>query len=177
MRRRLLVAVPVIVGIVIVILAAQMMMQSEQIQRKAETERAIVDNEPNGPTMQYETRTITMDDVHLTVEIADDTEKITRGLMFREHLPDDRGMLFLFERERPYTFWMMNMKINLDIIWLNSDGKVVHIVENAQPCVDEFNTAPCTYTPDEPAKYVLEVNSGFVNTYGITEDSMMKILT
>lgn len=126
---------------------------------------------------EYETRKITIDGVMLIVEIADDSEKIQKGLMFREKLPENQGMLFIFDEERKYSFWMMNMKINLDMIWLDSNGKVVHIVEDAAPCIDSAHTSQCTYNPDEPAKYVLEVNSGFVKKHGIDENSIMQILT
>jgi hypothetical protein len=123
---------------------------------------------------QYETRKITINNIPLTVEIADDNEKITKGLMFREGMEEDRGMLFIFEKEHGYQFWMMNMKFNLDIIWLDANGKVVHIVENAEPCIDAAHSSQCTYNPDEPAKYVLEVNAGFVKKHGIDENSIMK---
>jgi hypothetical protein len=129
------------------------------------------------PISEYEVRKITIDDVMLNVEIADDSEKIQKGLMFRESLPEDRGMLFIFEKEREYSFWMMNMKINLDMIWINSDGKVVHIVEDAAPCIDSAHTSQCTYNPDERAKYVLEVNSGFVQKHGINKNSVMRMFT
>ena len=126
---------------------------------------------------EYEVRKITIDNVMLNVEIADDSEKIQRGLMYRDMLPENQGMLFIFDEERKYQFWMMNMKINLDMIWLDSNGKVVHIVEDAAPCIDSAHTSQCTYNPDEPAKYVLEVNSGFVKKHGISENSIMHILT
>lgn len=126
--------------------------------------------------MKYEVRKITINDVPLTVEIADDSEKGARGLMFRDRLANDRGMLFIFEKEHKYQFWMMNMKFNLDIIWLDANGKVVYVVEDAEPCIDEAHTSLCTYSPDEQAKYVLEVNSGFVKEHGINKDSIMHIL-
>ena len=126
--------------------------------------------------LQYEVRKITINDVPLTVEIADDSEKTARGLMFRDRLADDRGMLFIFEKEHKYQFWMMNMKFNLDMIWLDANGKIVYAVEDAEPCIDETHTSLCTYSPDAPAKYVLEVNSGFVKEHGINKDSIMHIL-
>ena len=125
----------------------------------------------------YEVRKITIGDVTLDAEIADDSEKIEKGLMSREMLPENRGMLFIFEEERKYQFWMMNMKFNIDMIWLDANGKVVHIVEDAEPCIDAAHTSLCTFNPDEPAKYVLEVNSGFVQKHKINEDSVMRILT
>ncbi|MGH9876941.1 MAG: DUF192 domain-containing protein [Nitrososphaerales archaeon] len=133
---------------------------------------------PAVPTYgEYEVRKIMIDNVTLNVEIADDSEKIQRGLMYRDMLPENQGMLFIFDEERKYQFWMMNMKIDLDMMWFDSNGKVVHIVEDAAPCIDSAHTSQCTYNPDEPAKYVLEVNSGFVKKHGITEDSIMRILT
>ena len=131
----------------------------------------------NESQIKYETQKITIDNVQLTVEIADDSEKIQKGLMYRNRLPDNQGMLFVFEKESKYQFWMLNMKFNLDMIWINANGKVVHIVENATPCVDATQTSLCTYNPDEPASYVLEVNSGFVKKHGINENSIMKILS
>ena len=56
------------------------------------------------------------------------------GLMFRENMDSDRGMLFIFEKEGEYPFWMKNTLIPLDIIWINKDKEVVFISENAQPC-------------------------------------------
>jgi len=134
-------------------------------------------NETQTSVYDYEVRKITIDDVMLDVEIADDSEKTSRGLMFREMLPENRGMLFIFDEERKYQFWMMNMKFNIDMIWLDASGKVVHIVEDAAPCIDAAHTSLCTFSPDEPAKYVLEVNSGFVQQHGINENSVMRILT
>lgn len=132
--------------------------------------------EEKGQKFDYEIRKITINGIPLVVEIADDGPETAQGLMFRNSLQDDRGMLFIFEKEYEYTFWMMNMRFNIDIIWLNASGRVVHIVQDAEPCTDTTNTSACTFTPDQPAKYVLEVNAGFVRKHGIDENSIM-ILT
>jgi len=90
------------------------------------------------------------------VEIVDSDEKRQRGLMFRKSLEDDSGMLFIFDKEEIYPFWMKNTLIALDIIWIDSDLEVVYIAK-AVPCITE----ECeSYIPAEKAKYVLEVNSG-----------------
>jgi len=163
MRRNKIIATSIIAAIAVAIATLiPFLTQSDQTQT---------------PIYDYEVRKITIDNVTFDVEIADDSEKIQRGLMFREKLPEDRGMLFVFDEERKYQFWMMNMKFNLDIIWLDTNGKVVHIVEDAAPCIDAAHTSECTFNPDESAKYVLEVNSGFVQRYGINENSVMRILT
>ena len=134
-------------------------------------------NEQDRKESEYELWKITLDGIPLTVEIADDREKITQGLMFRDGLLENQGMLFPFEEEGKYQFWMMNMKFDLDILWLDGNGKVVYIAEDAQPCIDEAHTSLCTYRTDTPAKYVLEVNSGFVEKNGINENSVMKIIS
>jgi poly-gamma-glutamate synthesis protein (capsule biosynthesis protein) len=93
------------------------------------------------------------------VEIADTPEKQTEGLMYRDSLAKDRGMLFVFDKEAIYSFWMKNTLIPLDIIWLNGNKEVVFIKNNAQPCQDECPAIK----PDAEAKYVLEINSGLAN--------------
>lgn len=91
------------------------------------------------------------------VELALTSEEQSRGLMFRDHLDQDRGMLFVFQEEGIYPFWMKNTLIPLDIIWIGEDQKVVFISRNAQPCGSL--SCPMIY-PEEKAKYVLEVNAG-----------------
>ncbi len=98
------------------------------------------------------------------VEIAADDESRAMGLMFRDTLAEDRGMLFLFRREQPRSFWMMNTRIPLDIIYLDRDLRVVSITENARPCP----RAPCrAYPSGRPAQFVLEVNAGQAEALGL----------
>lgn len=107
-------------------------------------------------------------DTTVRVELADTAVKRAKGLMFRKSLEKDSGMLFVFPTEGKHSFWMANTYIPLDIIWIGSDMKIVHIEENVQPCVVEGSTMDklrdlCrVYTPSENAKYVLEVNGGWV---------------
>lgn len=94
----------------------------------------------------------------IALELAITQEEIGQGLMFRPSLPDDRGMLFLFEVERVPSFWMKNTMIPLDLLFLDGDGEVTEIMENAQPCAAE----PCPqYIPSSAAWAVLEVAAGF----------------
>lgn len=99
------------------------------------------------------------------VELAVTPQQRAQGLMFRRHLDYNRGMLFIFENEGRYSFWMKNTFIPLDIIWLNKDKEVVFIEENAQPCKENF-LCP-TIRPKAEAKYVLELNAGVVNDIGL----------
>ena len=99
-------------------------------------------------------------DYCFNVELVKKEQTRTQGLMFRENLDSDKGMLFIFEEEEKYSFWMKNTLLALDIIWINQDKQVVFIKENAQPCLEE----ECQrINPDKKAKYVLEINAGIVN--------------
>lgn len=89
-----------------------------------------------------------------TVEIADTLEKQMRGMMFRKNVPDDFGMLFVYNGEDYHSFWMKNCQVNLDIIFLNKDKQVVDMYIDVPPCKEE----PCNnYTTRILAKYVLEL--------------------
>ncbi len=71
-----------------------------------------------------------------TVEIADDDQERQRGLMYRRDLAPDAGMLFLFEREAPRSFWMHNTYVSLDIIYINAEGHIVSIAQHTTPLSD-----------------------------------------
>lgn len=110
------------------------------------------------------TREVCFESRCIDVKIADSSEERARGLMFVRELDEDEGMLFVFPEEDKYGFWMKNTFIPLDIIWIDSYGKVVYITENVQPC----KTETCeSYIPDENALYVLELNSGRANEMGL----------
>ncbi len=91
------------------------------------------------------------------VEIANTDQLREQGLMHRDHLPPDRGMLFVFEREQIWAFWMKNTLIPLDVIWMDSNGRIVDVAENMQPC----KTAPCPlYYPTHVSLFALEISAG-----------------
>ncbi len=96
-------------------------------------------------------------------EVADNILKKAKGLMFRKNLPKNQGMLFMFPNEDYHQFWMIFTKIPLDIIWINSKKKIVHIENNVQPSLINFNT----YGPKEKAKYALEINANLTKKHGI----------
>lgn len=92
-----------------------------------------------------------------TVEIADDKDSRTLGLMHRDSLDDEKGMLFIYEEERTPAFWMKNMQIPIDIIFMDKDFTVVDYFENVPPCEEE----PCErYMPASKSQYILEVTAG-----------------
>jgi uncharacterized membrane protein (UPF0127 family) len=95
-------------------------------------------------------------------ELAVTDQERQLGLMYRESINPDQGMLFVFEKEGIYSFWMKNMKICIDIIWLDKDKRIIHIEKNVPPC----KTEDCpSYTPAALSKYVLEIKSGFSEEY------------
>lgn len=105
--------------------------------------------------------------ITLKVEVADDEEERSRGLMEREELEEGRAMWFVFNEEAQRKFWMKNTKIPLDIIFFNKDKEVVSFVENMEPCLipedPEARRPNCpSYSSLEPAMYALEVPAGFV---------------
>jgi len=99
------------------------------------------------------------------VELADSRQERKTGLMFREHLKDNEGMLFKFDKEAIYPVWMKNVLIELDIIWIDKDKKVVFIKESAQP--HKKGPHP-SIRPTKKALYILEVNAGTVGRTALT---------
>lgn len=97
----------------------------------------------------------------IDMELATCEEEHARGLMYRKQMDENKGMLFIFQNEDMRSFWMRNTLIPLDIIYINSDKKVVSIAKNAK-VLDE------TSLPSEaPAMYVVEINAGLCDKYGI----------
>ena len=97
----------------------------------------------------------------IDIEIAETEEKQMQGLMYREQMKENHGMLFIFDRDDYRYFWMKNTVIPLDMIFVNFNFKIVTIRKNAKPY--DLNS----YASTAPAKYVVEVNAGFCDKYGI----------
>ena len=101
------------------------------------------------------------DPLQVHVEIADTEEKQQLGLMYRRELPELQGMLFLFPREAPLSFWMKNTPLPLDIIFINAAHTIVSIAQHTTP----FSEKPLP--SGSPAQFVLEVNGGFCQRHGV----------
>jgi len=102
--------------------------------------------------------------VCIEVELAREEAEHKRGLQLRASLGSNSGMLFIFPLSRRHSFWMKDTLIPLDIIWIDDTHRVVHIESNVPPC--KTDTCP-SYSPDEAALYVLEINAGYVKKIGI----------
>ncbi|MFT3761243.1 MAG: DUF192 domain-containing protein [Pseudoxanthomonas sp.] len=92
------------------------------------------------------------------VEIADDDAERARGLMFRDRMDADHGMLFIHDREEPQAYWMKNTRIPLDILYFDNQHKLVAQQRDVPPC-SAGNACP-SYPSNAPARYVLELNAG-----------------
>ncbi|MFC3752790.1 DUF192 domain-containing protein [Aquamicrobium ahrensii] len=101
------------------------------------------------------------------IEIADDAVKRSAGLMYRQSMPDDRGMLFIFEEARPVSFWMKNTPMALDLLFIAEDGRIVSILPG-----EPFS--PAIISPGEPARYVLELKAGTAEREGVTEGDLVE---
>ena len=99
-----------------------------------------------------------------SVEIADTQEKQALGLMFRDSMPDDAGMIFIFPNEAPRSFWMKNTRISLDIMYFDKEMKMVSISADTPPC--RVSRCP-SYPSSKPAMYVLELNAGKASELGV----------
>jgi uncharacterized protein len=95
------------------------------------------------------------------VEIARTDPERARGLMNRASLAEDAGMLFLFDESEEHGFWMKNTLIPLDMIFIDDEGRIVGIVERAEPRSERSRTV------GRPSRYVLEVNGGWSRAHGV----------
>ncbi|MEH2043207.1 DUF192 domain-containing protein [Nostoc sp.] len=112
---------------------------------------------PNGTTIQ--------------LEVAQTPQQQAMGLMYRPALPDDRGMLFGFPSAQPVSFWMKNVPVPLDMVFLHK-GIVKYIQVAAPPCASE----PCpTYGPNTPIDKVIELRSGRAAELKLKVGDILKI--
>lgn len=104
----------------------------------------------------------------LVIEIAEGDSARAQGLMHRTSLPARGGMLFLDNESKIQTFWMRNTPLPLDLIFVDADSNIVNIAKRVRPLSDE------TISSADSALYVLEVNAGFSDKYGIDESMSIR---
>jgi uncharacterized membrane protein (UPF0127 family) len=90
-----------------------------------------------------------------------------RGMMFRDSLAKDRGMLFIHPADGNYAYWMYQCRIPLDIIWMNHDRQIVEISANTPPCPSKSARECPSFGGHEKARYVLELAGGGAAMYGL----------
>jgi len=106
--------------------------------------------------------------VPVKVEIASRPSQQRRGLMFRQHLDPDAGMLFVYRADGPRYFWMKNTYLSLDMLFIGSNLRIVGIIEKAEPLTETKRSV------DLPSRFILEVNGGFVRKHGVSIGSRVR---
>ena len=104
----------------------------------------------------------------VAVEVVATEPRIERGLMYRQHLPPDDGMLFMLGVEKDWSFWMRNTLIPLDMIFIARDLTIAGIVENAEPQTETLRTV------GRPSFYVLEVNGGWTAAHHVVAGAKVR---
>lgn len=105
------------------------------------------------------------------VEVADDPSERAEGLMYRESLADNAGMLFLYPKPQPVEFWMKNTPLSLDIVFVRADGTIARIAESTIPMSEDMIRS------GEPVRAVLEVKAGTMRQLGITVGDRLRNAT
>jgi uncharacterized membrane protein (UPF0127 family) len=110
------------------------------------------------------TAEVVLGEQQIGLEVANTPEQQALGLMHREAMPDDRGMLFPFSPPRPVGFWMKNVRFSLDMLFIHDD-QIIAIAENVPPCTAE----PCpVYGPGQsPVGYVIELRGGLARELNV----------
>ena len=123
--------------------------------------------------------TIKLNEEFLEVQIADTEPRRVRGLMFQDMLPYDQGMLFVFDEPGERSMWMLNMQFHLDLIWFDGSGNIVEITKHVPPCKTPLEVMSCDSegVSAKNVKYILEVTSGFVDKFGIDNDTKLEIIS
>lgn len=106
--------------------------------------------------------TVYIGDVPVHVEVADTPEARERGLSGRVSLPPDDGLLFIFPEADYHRIWMKDMRFPIDVIWISEDLRVLGVTSSLLP-----ETYPRRFEPPSPARFVLEVNAHFSESFGI----------
>lgn len=119
-----------------------------------------------GASNTLPTRQIRLGEVTLTVEVADTDASRAKGLMHRDHLPEDRGMLFVYPDAQPRSFWMKDTRIPLSIAFVDGSGKIVRIAD-----MEPFSTQRTSSL--YPARYAVEVNQGWFERHGVAEGTQV----
>ena len=102
------------------------------------------------------------------VEVADDPTERAEGLMYREALADNAGMLFLYPKPQPVEFWMKNTPLSLDIVFVREDGTIARIAESTTPMSEDLIPS------GEPVVAVLEVKAGTMRQLGVAAGDRLR---
>ncbi len=110
----------------------------------------------------YGSKSLRIAKIVINVKTAKTSQDQRRGLCCRDHLDANAGMLFVYDQPGDYRFWMKDTRIALDMFWISSGKKVVHIEENVRP-----ESYPKSFSSPKPAQYILETNAEFAKKHNI----------
>lgn len=113
--------------------------------------------------MNQQRVSIAIGKANLRAEVADTDELRTKGLSGRQELEENQAMLFVFDNNAQHSIWMKDMRIPIDVIWLDEKKKVVHVEHDVWPDSEPHET----YVPPKPARYIIEVTAGEAKKAGI----------
>jgi uncharacterized membrane protein (UPF0127 family) len=117
---------------------------------------------------------VELDGHRFQIEIAADEASRERGLMFRESMPADHGMLFVFDDAQVRTFWMKNTHIPLDILYFDQNYKLISVQRRVPPCLNSGNNCP-GYPSEGEARYALELNAGMADKFGVKAGDVLAV--
>ncbi len=126
------------------------------------------------PEVKFESAQIQIGSKKITVELAETPQQHEKGLMYRETLEKDKGMLFIFDREQTLSFWMKNTYVDLSIAYINEKMKIVDIQEMKATSPLEISEPP-TYPSKKPAMYALEMSKGWFKASNIKVGQTLKL--
>jgi hypothetical protein len=110
--------------------------------------------------------------VELEAEVADTPEKLLFGLAFRDTLPPNGGMLYIFEQNGMHRVTTKEYRFPIDILWVDESHHVVHLLEHAEPCAED--PCPLFGPPPEAVRYVIQAESGFIKKAGVAKSDELK---
>ncbi|MEA3458547.1 MAG: DUF192 domain-containing protein [Candidatus Thermoplasmatota archaeon] len=147
----------------VVVLAVFYQFTVVNMENANEKKSAVVTFSPNNSTP-----------VVITCEVASSPKQISKGLMYQEKLSEGEGMLFVFDSPRNVSYWMKNVLMPLDIIFLDESCTVINI-EEAEVETNVSDDELKRYHSASPAKWVVEINQGICNSYGIEKGTEVSI--
>jgi uncharacterized protein len=129
-------------------------------------------------TTEFPNGIVRIDHQTIKVEVAKSGAEHERWLMFKhDKIPLNSAMLLVYENPDLYSFTLLNIEYNLDLIWFDEKGDVVYLINDAPPCKSILDLVDCTYKNTEPAKYVIAATSGFIGYHHITRGSKMTVIS
>ncbi|MDO8552590.1 MAG: DUF192 domain-containing protein [bacterium] len=117
---------------------------------------------PQGASTETGNRKVALAGQDIRVTVVSTSAERAKGLGGRTGLAQGEGMLFVFDTDAKYRFWMKDMFFSIDILWLSRKGEVLDMRQNVSPA-----TYPTAFTPSAPARYVLELPAGFAQAYNV----------